>query len=481
MKLFNFDFNLNLFKKKSDEPDYSYITQKNPHYKDGTTDRPVYPARTIVLSFLAVILIGTFLLCMPFSSASGRFTDPLTSLFTATTSTCVTGLVLVDTGSYWSAIGQFIILSLIQIGGLGLVTLTTFFVVIFRQKIGLGNLSLAQSSTGSQSIQNLRSLVKLIVISTLTIEFAGAMLLSIRFIPQMGVNRGLWVSIFTAISAYCNAGIDIFDGEFTSATAYISDPLVNGVIMGLIILGGLGFLVFQDIIMYRRRKKMMLHSKIVLLYTFVLITAGAIIYFLFEYSNPKTLSQLNTFDKIMAAFFQSVTTRTAGFNTVDFGSMYDPTKLVSCLLMFIGACPGSTGGGIKVTTFIVIVMTVVAAFCNRRDTVILKRKVDYGVVYKSLALVAVGIMVCIFTSAVIIIECKNVSTIDAIFEAVSAFGTAGLTAGATPHLGFFSKVAVILTMFIGRVGSFSIFMAMTLKENEKGDHKILPNGEIMVG
>ncbi len=472
---------MKFFKCKNNVFDDSYVYQNNPHYKDGIVDRPIYPARTIVLSFLAVILIGTVLLCMPFSSASGTFTDPITSMFTATTSTCVTGLVLVDTGSYWSTLGQIIILALIQIGGLGLVTLTTFFVVILRQRIGLGNLTLAQSSTGSQSLKDLRSLVKIIVVSTLIIELIGAALLSIRFIPQMGIKQGIKLSVFTAVSAYCNAGIDIFDGEFTSLTAYSGDVLVNCVIMALIVIGGLGFLVFQDILLYRRRKKLMLHTRVVAVYTALLILIGAVVYFSFEYTNPNTFGKLSLGEKVLASFFQSVTTRTAGFNTVDFGAMRDPTKLFTCLLMFIGASPGSTGGGVKVTTFVVILMTVVAAFCNRRDTVVLKRKVDYGVVYKSLALVAVGIIVCIFTSAVIIIECPDVSTIDAIFEAVSAFGTAGVTAGATAKLGIVSKIVVIFTMFIGRVGSFSIFMAMTLKENEKGDRNVLPNGEIMVG
>ena len=472
---------MKLFKSKIQEFDNSHLTQNNPLYKGDTVTKPIFPARTIVISFLVVILIGTGLLCMPFSSASGQFTNPLTSLFTATTSTCVTGLVLVDTGSYWSFVGQVIILALIQIGGLGLVTLTTFFVVILRQKIGLGSITLALSSTGSQSIRNLRSLVKLIVLSTLTIELIGTASLCTRFVPLFGFKKGFWVSLFTAISAYCNAGIDIFDGEFTSLTAFVSDPFVNCVVMALIVIGGLGFLVFQDFIFYRKTKKLMLHTRVVALFTLVLIVTGAVVYFSFEFTNPKTLGNLNFGDKILASFFQSVTTRTAGFNTVDFGSMYEPTKLFTCLLMFIGAAPGSTGGGVKVTTFVVILMTVVAAFCNRKDTVVLKRTVDHSVVYKALALVASGMLFCVITSAIIIIECDTVSTIDAIFEAVSAFGTAGVTAGATSQLGVVSKIAVIITMFIGRVGSFSIFMAMTLKENEQQGRKVLPSGEIMVG
>lgn len=455
--------------------------RKNPNFKDDIRNRPVYPARVIVLSFLAVILIGAVLLMMPFSSRSGRFTDPLTAAFTATTSTCVTGLVVVDTGDYWSVIGQMIILLLIQIGGLGLVTFTTFFVVIFRQKLGLGGMELARSSTGSSSFQDLNSLIKLIVLTTLAIEAVGAALLSIRFIPLYGPIKGIWVSVFTAVSAYCNAGIDIFEGEYTSLTAFSDDVLVTGVVMGLIIIGGLGFLVYQDIFSYRKRKKLMLHTKIVLLFTALLILGGAVLIFAFEYANPKTLGDMSFGEKTLAALFQSVTMRTAGYNTVDLGNLSDPSKLISCVLMFIGAAPGSTAGGIKITTFVVVVMTVVTTFMNRPETVIFRRRVGHGVVYKSLSIMTVGMVIVAIAATVLMVENGDVSSVDALFEAFSAFGTVGVTAGITPTLGVVSKIVLILTMFCGRVGTFSIFMALTLKEQEEKSKTVLPEGEIMVG
>lgn len=455
--------------------------RKNPSFKDDVINRPIYPARIIVLSFLAVILIGAILLMMPFSSKSGEFTDPLTATFTATTSTCVTGLVVVDTGDYWSTFGQAVILLLIQIGGLGLVTLTTFFIVVFRQKIGLGGMELARSSVGSSSFQNLNGLVKLIVITTLSIEALGAALLSIRFIPLYGVGKGIWMSVFTAISAYCNAGLDLFEGEYTSLTAFSGDWLVTGVIMALIVIGGLGFLVYQDIFAYRKRKKLMLHTKIVLLFTAVLIITGAIFIFAFEFSNKGTLGDLSFSEKILASLFQSITMRTAGFNTVDLGTLSDPSKLISCILMFIGAAPGSTAGGIKITTFIVVLMTVLTAFMNRSETIIFHRRIRHSTVYKALSIMSVGAVIIGIASAVLMVENPGIETVDILFESFSAFATVGVTTGITPTLGIVSKIVIILTMFLGRVGTFSIFMALTLREQEEKTKTVLPEGEIMVG
>lgn len=455
--------------------------KNNPHYKPNGLEKSSAPARIIVSSFLVVILVGTFLLCMPFSSAEGKFTDPLTAMFTATTSTCVTGLILEDTGSYWSFAGQLIILLLVQVGGIGLVTFSAFFMVLFRRKLGLGGMVLAQSSTGSDSLQNLYSLVRIIVTSTLIIEAVGAVLLSIRFIPIFGTAKGIWASIFTAVSAYCNAGLDLMSGDFTSLTALSGDVLVNVVVMLLIIFGGMGFLVFQDFLFYRKNKRLMLHTKVVLITTVVLTVLGALMFFVIEYSNPKTLGPLSLGDKVLASFFQSVTLRTAGFNTVDVASLRDSTKLLSCLLMFIGAAPGSTGGGVKVTTFVVLVMTVIGTYMNRRETVIMHRRVDHGVVYKSMSLIAAGITVVAAVTAVIVAESDSIGVIDGLMEATSAFATVGITAGATLSLGFISKIVVILTMFIGRVGTLSLIMALTLKEHEREDKTVLPDGEIMVG
>ncbi len=471
---------MRLFKKQQLN-DTEVQLKNNPYREVDSIEHSTAPTRIIVASFFVVILIGTVLLCMPFSSADGSVTDPLTAVFTATTSTCVTGLILEDTGSYWSFVGQLIILILVQVGGIGLVTFSAFFLVVFRRKLGLNGMLLTQSSTGSNSFTHLRSLVKIIVISTVLIEAVGAILLSVRFIPQFGLGRGIWVSVFTAVSAYCNAGLDLFDGEFTSLTAYSGDVLVNVVIMALIVLGGIGFLVFQDFIFYRQNRRLMLHTKVVLLATLVLITLGAVIFFCVEYSNPQTLGGLSLKDKILASFFQSVTMRTAGFNTVDIGALSDPTKLVSCVLMFIGAAPGSTGGGVKVTTFIVLIMTVIATYRNRSETVILHRRVGHSVVYKAMSLVAAGIALVVVVTSVIIAENDGVGVIDAMVEATSGFATVGVTTGITTGLGVVSKIVLILTMFIGRVGTLSLIMALTLKEYDREDKKVLPEGEIMVG
>lgn len=467
-------------KKQLQQSNVAHL-KNNPHREVDNIEHSTAPTRIIVASFFIIILIGTLLLCMPFSSAEGRFTDPLTAAFTATTSTCVTGLVLEDTGSYWSFVGQLIILILVQVGGIGLVTFSAFFLVIFRRKLGLNGMVLTQSSTGSSSLQHLKSLVKIIVVSTLVIEAVGAALLSIRFIPQFGTAKGLWISIFTAVSAYCNAGLDLFPGDFTSLTAYSGDVLVNVVVMMLIVLGGMGFLVFQDFLFYRCNRRLMLHTKVVLIATVGLIVFGAAIFFGFEYSNPDTLGNLSLKDKIMASFFQSITLRTAGFNTIDIGALSDPTKLVSCVMMFIGAAPGSTGGGVKVTTFVVLIMTVIATYRNRNETVILHRRVGHSVVYKAMSLMAAGIAVVVLVTSVIVIENGEVGVIDAMVEASSGFATVGLSAGITTALGVVSKITLILTMFVGRVGTLSLIMALTLKEYEREDKKVLPEGEIMVG
>lgn len=473
---------MNKKKEQRQQVDASQAFLKNnPHYKSNGMEKSTAPARIIVLSFFIIILVGTVLLCMPFSSKEGNFTSPITAMFTATTSTCVTGLILEDTGSYWSFAGQFIILLLVQVGGIGLVTFSAFFLVLFRQKLGFGSMVLTQSSTGSSSLQNLYPLVKIIVISTLLIESVGAVLLGIRFLPQFGTARGIWMSIFTSVSAYCNAGLDLLPGDFTSLTMYSGDVLINFTIMFLIVSGGMGFLVFQDMLFYRKNHRLMLHTKVVLLGTLVLILSGALMFFIFEYSNPETLGKLSLKDKILTSLFQSVTLRTAGFNTIDIAALRDPTKLASCLFMFIGAAPGSTGGGVKLTTFIVLIMTVVATYSNRNDTVILGRKVSHGVVYKSMSLMAMGVVIVIVGTAVIVAEGNGIGTIDAMIESTSAFATVGLTAGATLSLGLLSKITMIIIMFIGRVGTMSLFMALTLKEYERQDKKVLPEGEIMVG
>ena len=286
--------------------------------------RPFSPARIIAASFLGVIFVGTVLLMLPVSSKNGEMLHPLTALFTATSATCVTGLTLVDPYTQFTFFGQAVLLTMIEIGGIGLLTLTNFFMFFLHKKLGLRTLRLAQENTNAWSLNNIRSLLHIIVVTTLVIESLGAILLSIRFVPKYGVH-GVWVSIFTSVSAYCNAGFDILGNEtpFGSLIHYNGDVIVLYTVMALIFLGGIGFMVFQDLLSWRRHRHLMLHTKAMLIMSAALIAVGFLIFFIVEYENPKTLGPLPLFEKINAALFQSVSARTAGFASIDLSRMYD--------------------------------------------------------------------------------------------------------------------------------------------------------------
>ncbi|MDO4743316.1 MAG: potassium transporter TrkG [bacterium] len=455
--------------------------RSNPHtLGDDIAKKHLHPAKVITLSFIMIIILGTFLLCLPISSRTGEFTGLLDSLFTATTSTCVTGLIVVDTLQHWSFFGQAVILLLIQVGGLGLVSLTTFFFIVLRHKVGISRLNIAQESVGSGTLQTLNSLIKIVVGSTVVIELLGAIVLSTQFIPEYGLKRGIWTAIFTSVSAYCNAGIDVLTNGFKSLSDFSENPIVLITIMLLIVTGGLGFIVFQDLLTYKKRKKLMLHTRTVLFATAVLILFGAIAVFALEYTNNKTIGAMSLPNKIVNSFFQSISYRTAGFCTFNIADMNIVSKTLGCVFMFIGAAPGSTGGGIKITTFMILVMTVVATVKNRSETVLFHRRVDYRVVYKALSIVFLGIVVVCITTGVLLIE-NSISLVDSVYESVSAFATVGLSTGITPALGSVSKVALIITMLIGRCGIISFFIALTLHEQNNHKNFVIPEGEIIVG
>lgn len=442
------------------------------------------PARVIVTSFAVLILVGALFLMLPFCSRTGIGLDFLSALFTATSATCVTGLIVVDTYTQFSVVGQLVILALIQMGGLGLVAFATFFNLAIRKKIGLKSLYVAQESINSDNMYNMGYLIKLIFVMTFAIEFVGACVLSSVFVPQFGV-QGIFISIFIAVSSYCNAGFDIlgFQGEFSSVIHYQDNPVVLITIMLLIICGGLGFIVWQDIGHMRKSKRLMLHTKIVLLGTALLIVLGAVLVMAFEWRNPNTLGPMTAGEKVLNSFFQSVTARTAGYNSFDNNSMFGVTKLLTVILMFIGAAPGGTGGGIKVTTFYVLVMTVVCVMRGKNETIIDKRKVDQSVIYKAMAVTAVAFLVVLASTATIFFTSHtggvNFSEIDALFESVSAFGTVGLTTGVTGVANTASRLVLILTMFIGRVGPVSLALSLALRPRDKST--IMPEAKIMVG
>lgn len=446
----------------------------------------VPPVRLIVVSFFIVIMAGTFLLTLPICSKAAEPTSLIDSLFTATSATCVTGLVVFDTWYHWNLLGQIVILFLIQIGGLGVITFTTGFSLLVRRKFGLRDIQLATENTSGSNI-GITRLIKIILIFTGCCEFIGTLILMIRFVPQFGLE-GIWISAFTAISAYCNAGFDIlgFVMKDGNLIPYASDPLVCLTVGALIVIGGLGFVVISDIyharILTRWHKErpvhLNFHSSIVLAMTAFLIVFGTVLFCLFEQNN--TLSGLDFVGKLNASLFQSVSARTAGFASVNIAQEYDITKMLTVILMFIGASPGGTGGGIKTTTFLVLIATVFSVMHGDEEPTIGKRRLDKFTVYRSLAIVAGALFVVLVTTGIILTADPHVNGIDALFESTSGFGTVGLSAGVTQTLSWVSKFALSCTMFVGRVGPVSLGLALTLHKGRHSD-SILPEGKIIVG
>lgn len=451
-----------------------FHTEKRHHFVQQ-------PVQTICISFALVIVVGGFLLTMPFCSKDGTFLPIMDAFFTATSATCVTGLVVYDTYQRFNPIGQAIILMLIQIGGLGLLTITSFFNVILGRKLGLRSAHLASESASAMELPDTPRLLRTIMKVSLLCEATGALLLMFDFIPRYGAE-GIWISVFLAVSAFCNAGFDILGREapYVSLCNYNNDPYVLVVISGLIILGGMGFVVWKDVAQYKKTRKLMLHTKIVLIGTAVLILSGMVGFLLLEWNNPQTLGGLTVPQRFIASYFQSVTTRTAGFNTIDNASFSSISKLLTVVMMFIGACPGSTGGGIKVTTFTVLLLTVASVMRGREDTVIAKRRIDRQTVYKALAIFFLaGVLVLITTFVIYFTMPEKVDSIDALFEATSAFGTVGLSVGISPKAHAASKLVMIFTMFLGRVGPVSLPLALAFRQQKR--HEVIPEGKILVG
>lgn len=443
-----------------------------------------FPARTIMISFVLVILVGALLLMLPISSKSREFTGFLDALFTATSATCVTGLIVFDTYSQWSYFGQVVVLSLIQVGGLGLVTLTSFISMAIGRKMGLRSMQLAQESVNSSGLENAGNMVRMVVKTSMAFELLGALLLCITFVPQYGLE-GVWISVFLSVSAFCNAGFDILGRQspYISLCNYNGNLMVTGVIMALIIAGGLGFYVWQELFAYRRTKKLSLHTRIVLIVTGILIGVGFLVFAVFEWNNPSTMGDLSWYEKCTGALFQSVTLRTAGFNTVPTDSFRPITEILSGLIMLVGAAPGSTGGGIKITTLSVLVMTIVSVARGRDDTIILKRRINKETVYKSLTIILIAIM-AVATAAGVMVgtmgESHSITGAQSFFEACSAFATVGISCGVTGMANVPSKIVLILLMFLGRVGPVSFVLSFAAKPSSN-KKEVIPEGRIMVG
>lgn len=441
------------------------------------------PARTICLSFLLIIAVGTVLLVLPFSSRTGQLTNPLNALFTAVSATCVTGLVVYDTWSYWSPAGQGIILALIQVGGLGLVTMGAFFQVLVGRRMGLRAADLAKESVNSDSFAGVRRLVRTVILGTLLVELLGALALAVTFVPRMGVREGITAAVFTSVSAFCNAGFDLMGREgtpFASLTAFEGNWLVTLPVMLLVILGGLGFVVWDDLLRWKHTHTVTLHTRLVLTLTGVLLGVGFLGFLGLEWGNPATLGGLPFFGKLNAALFHSASCRTAGFNTVDLAALTDQSKLLSVLLMFVGAAPAGTGGGIKITTVTVVVMTVVSVMRGEEHTIIRQRKVEPQAVYRALTLVSMGILIIAVSTGVIWFSLGGeFSVMDVLFEETSAFATVGLSVGVSGAAGITGKLVLIVNMFLGRVGLLSLALALAMKNG--GSKKVLPSARIIIG
>lgn len=431
--------------------------------------------QVIIFSFFSLIMVGTILLMLPISSRERCWTSFSDSIFTAVSATCVTGLVVKDTATYWSLFGQAVILTLIQIGGMGVITIGLTILRASGRKIGLWHRSTMQESISAPRVGGIVKLTAFILKTTLIIELSGAILLAPVFCRDFGFWKGIWYSLFHSISAFCNAGFDLLGvrEQFSSLTSYSSNIYLNVVIMLLIIMGGLGFLVWNDIVMNKHRvKKFSLQTKVVLLTSLILILLPAIYFFTYEYAD------LGMGERVISSFFQSVTTRTAGFNTQDLSQMTEPGTATMIILMVIGGSPGSTAGGMKTTTVAVLFMSAITVFSRRNDVQCFKRRISDEAV-RNAGAVLFMYLVLFMTSGMIISNVEGIPLLTCLFETGSAIGTVGLTLGITTKLSLLSRILLMILMFFGRVGGLTLIYAAVPSSDSKNSR--LPLEKIPVG
>lgn len=434
--------------------------------------------QVLSLGFAIVIFIGALLLTLPISSASGVYTNFIDAIFTSTSAVCVTGLITLDTGTYWSPFGQTVIILLIEIGGLGFMSLTTFIAILFGKKITLRDRLLMQEAMNTFNIEGLVRMVQYVFALTFSVQFCGALLLSTQFIPQFGITKGILYSLFHSISAFCNAGFDLI-GNFNSLVGYSSNVVILLTISSLIIIGGLGFTVWLEIYNYKGAKRLSVNSKMVLLVTTGLIIGGFLLLLIFEYNNPNTFGNMNFKDKILNAYFASVSPRTAGFNSVSTDGMSMSGKLVTIFLMFIGGSSGSTAGGLKTATFGILMFTVISVLRGREDTEVFKRRFSKDIVYRAFTLLVIAMMLVMGVTMILTVTEPDQSFINLLYEATSAFGTVGLTTGVTQQLSTVGKIIIAITMYCGRVGPVTVILALVSKKKKTG-YKY-PEAKILIG
>ncbi|MCM3675650.1 TrkH family potassium uptake protein [Peribacillus simplex] len=436
------------------------------------------PPKILVMGFAALILIGSYLLTLPISTEDGNGLSFLNALFTSTSATCVTGLVVVDTETTFTKFGELVILSLIQVGGLGFMTFATFFFFLLGKRISLKSRLLLQESLNNLSMAGVVRLVKRILIFTAVIEILGSIILSIRFSFDMPIGKAIYYGVFHSISNFNNAGFDLM-GEFRSLTPYAADPIVTLTVAALITLGGIGFIVMNELYEYHDTHRLSVHTKIVLMTSLILTIGGAILIFIFEYGNDKTLQPLSYAGKVLSSLFQSVTPRTAGSNTLNIPDLTQPTLLLIIFLMFVGASPGSTGGGIKTTTLATLIGTVWSQIKGKEDVVLFRRRIVIETIFKALTVTVIGLSLILTITMLLTITESGRDFLMILFEATSAFATVGLSMGLTPELSPIGRILIIFTMFAGRLGPLTIAFAIAMRR--KPDPLRNPKGKIMIG
>ncbi len=445
------------------------------YFKKKALEFQLNPPAVLAAGFLGLIFIGTILLNLPIATTSGISIGFIDALFTASSAVCVTGLIVVNTALHWSLFGKIVILILIQMGGLGIMTMATSVALIIGKKIRLKERLVIKEQLNHETMGGLVKLTKYVITVTLGIEAIGALFLSFKFIPIYGISKGIWFSVFHSISAFCNAGFDILGN---SIVPFVGDFWINLVLSLLIILGGLGFAVYADIYNHRKFKKLNIHSKFVLSITAILLLGGAVLIFLIEYTNPLTLKQLSMSNKLIASFFQSTVTRTAGFNSIDMSSIRDSSAFLMIMLMFIGGSPGSTAGGIKTTTFATLILTTISTIKGEKDVGVFNRRLEEDVINRSLAIIMIGLTWILIVSFILTIT-ENAVFLDLVFETTSAFATVGLSRGITSSLSPVGKLLITLTMYVGRVGALTMAFAFGHRRKHKSFREA--EGHIIVG
>ena len=443
------------------------------------------PINVLPLGFIVVILTGTLLLMLPFARKSGPSLSFIDALFTATSATCVTGLVVVDTGTFFSTFGQVVILLLIQLGGLGLMTMSMILFTFTGRKISLHDRMSMAEGLGESRLQGVVRLARGALLVTGIFELTGAVLLSFRFIPQYGPVKGLWFSVFHSVSAFCNAGFDLIGG-YRSFTGYSHDPYMMFVLMALIIGGGLGFAVILNMRHTRDIRRLRLHSKLVLSGTVLLIVLGTLAFFWIEYDNPNTIGNMSLFDKILNSMFQSVTLRTAGFNTIDQLTLHDASKGVGIMLMLVGGGPAGTAGGLKITTVLTLLLAARAYIRGQFETEAFGRTIPLEQVRRALTLTLLGVLF-LFSMATMLsfseqdMPAGSLGLLNQLYESTSAFCTVGVSTGVTLATTHVTRVILILLMYAGRVGLLTVAMSLVESTSKKEPVLHYPQEDILIG